>query len=113
MQGRLQLPPSRQTTASAALTIPATPTILASGDLMCAHGLPGTAEVAVQSGLQAAHQIPVGRKQVSARRVSAEPADAGYAVRSFRNRDLGSTTCISCGHAGAYVGRLHSGRLAL
>ena len=31
------------------------------------------------------------------------------AVRSFRNRDLGSTICISYGR-GACVGRLRSGR---
>ena len=88
------------------LTIPGHPEIFVLGDLMSAHGLPGVAEVAMQSGLYAARQI---RRQVEGReRPAGDPeADGGNAARPFRYRDLGSAAYISRGRAAVAAGRLH------
>jgi NADH:ubiquinone reductase (H+-translocating) len=88
------------------LTIPGHPEIFVLGDLMSAHGLPGMAEVAMQSGLYAARQI---RRQAGGRKRPAgdpEP-DGGNAARPFRYRDLGSAAYISRGRAAVAAGRLH------
>ena len=95
------------------LTIPGHPEVFVLGDLMSAHGLPGVAEVAMQSGLYAARQI---RRQVEGReRPAGDPeADGGNAARPFRYRDLGSAAYISRGRAAVAAGRLHfSGFLGL
>src|SRR5580692_10310914 len=88
------------------LTIPGHPEVFVLGDLMSAHGLPGMAEVAMQSGLYAARQI---RRQVEGReRPAGDPeADGGNAARPFRYRDLGSAAYISRGRAAVAAGRLH------
>jgi len=88
------------------LTIPGHPELFVLGDLMSAHGLPGVAEVAMQSGLYAARQI---RRQAEGReRPAGDPgADGGNAARPFRYRDLGSAAYISRGRAAVAAGRLH------
>jgi NADH dehydrogenase len=90
------------------LTIPGHPEIFVLGDLMSAHGLPGVAEVAMQSGLYAARRI---QRQVEGReRPASEPeADGGNAARPFRYRDLGSAAYISRGRAAVSAGPLHFG----
>jgi NADH dehydrogenase len=88
------------------LTIPGHPEVFVLGDLMSAYGLPGMAEVAMQSGLYAARQI---RRQAEGReRPAGDPeADGGNAARPFRYRDLGSAAYISRGRAAVAAGRLH------
>ena len=67
---------------------------------MTLNGLPGLAEVAMQSGAHAGHEI--------ARTV----LDPGRQAEPFRYRDLGSAAYISRGHALLRVGPVHlSGRL--
>jgi NADH dehydrogenase len=91
------------------LTIPGHPEIFVLGDLMSRRGLPGVAEVAMQSGLYAAHRI---RRQAEGREHPAgapEASGSGDAVRPFRYRDLGSAAYISRGRAVISVGRLHAG----
>jgi NADH:ubiquinone reductase (H+-translocating) len=87
------------------LTIPGHPEVFVLGDLMSAHGLPGVAEVAMQSGLYAARQI---RRQTGGReRPAGDPEAGGNASRPFRYHDLGSAAYISRGRAVATAGRLH------
>lgn len=75
------------------LTIPGHPEVFVVGDLMSLDGLPGLAQVAIQSGRHAARTI--------ARRV------AGDATRQrFRYRDLGTMATISRFRALAAVGRM-------
>jgi NADH dehydrogenase len=57
------------------------PEVFAVGDMMALNGLPGVAEVAMQSGIHAARTI--------SRRLKGEPA------QPFRYRDLGSMATIS------------------
>jgi NADH dehydrogenase len=76
------------------LTIPGHPEIMVTGDAMSLDGLPGVAEVAMQTGLYAAHRIR--------REVRGEPAG-----KPFRYHDLGSAAYISRGSAVMKVGRLH------
>jgi NADH dehydrogenase len=78
------------------LTLPGHPRVYVTGDLMSVPGLPGVAEVAMQSGLHAARRI---RREVS-----------GHAeARPFKYRDLGSAAYISRGRAVVSMGRWHLG----
>ncbi|HXF18870.1 MAG TPA: NAD(P)/FAD-dependent oxidoreductase [Streptosporangiaceae bacterium] len=76
------------------LTIPGHPEIMVTGDAMSLDGLPGVAEVAMQTGLYAARRIR--------REVRGEPAG-----KPFRYHDLGSAAYISRGSAVMKVGGLH------
>jgi NADH dehydrogenase len=76
------------------LTVPGHPEISVVGDLMDRDGLPGVAEVAMQSGLYAGLRI---------RRRLAGTATA----RPFRYRDLGSAAYLARGRAVVSVGRVH------
>ncbi len=75
------------------LTIPGHPEISVIGDMMSLRGLPGVAEVAMQSGFYAGRRI----KHELAGQVPA---------RSFRYRDLGSAAYISRGNAVVSAGPL-------
>jgi NADH:ubiquinone reductase (H+-translocating) len=77
------------------LTVAGHPEISVVGDLM-SIGLPGVAEVAMQSGYYAARRI---RHQVEQRTTSVKP---------FRYHDLGSAAYISRGRAVMSVGRFHA-----
>ena len=66
------------------LTIPGHPEITVAGDLMSLHGLPGVAEVAMQSGLYVARRIK--------HEVAGQPER-----KPFRYHDLGSAAYISRG----------------
>ena len=83
-QGRIAVLPD--------LTVSGHPEIRVVGDVMNLHGLPGVAEVAMQSGHHAASEI---RKQIS---------DPEAPTSPFRYRDLGSAAYISHGHAVLKVG---------
>jgi NADH:quinone reductase (non-electrogenic) len=63
-------------------TLPGHPEVFVVGDLMAFDGLPGLAEVAIQSGRHAAGEI--------ARRL-----DGDHRRRTFRYRDLGTLTAVS------------------
>jgi NADH:quinone reductase (non-electrogenic) len=63
-------------------TLPGHPEVFVVGDLMALDGLPGLAEVAIQSGRHAAGEI--------ARHIGGEPRR-----RPFRYRDLGTLTAVS------------------
>jgi NADH dehydrogenase len=76
------------------LTIPGHPEISVVGDLMSFEGLPGVAEVAMQSGYFAGRRIH--------RRVCGE-----IAVHDFKYRDFGSAAYISRGDAVVEMGPLH------
>ena len=78
------------------LTIPGHPEIFVVGDLMSLDKLPGVAEVAMQSGLHAAHEI---RHAIAGQEWS----------RPFKYRDLGSAAYISRGRAVVSAGRLQFG----
>ena len=75
------------------LTVPGHPEIMVAGDMMSLHGLPGVAEVAMQSGLYAARRIK--------RALAGKPL-----VKPFRYYDLGSAAYISRGSAVMSVGKL-------
>jgi len=81
------------------LTIPGHPEIFVLGDMMSLDDLPGVAEVAMQSGLYAAHQI----------RRRAPGAATGGADKPFRYRDLGSAAYISRGRAVVTAGPMQLG----
>jgi NADH dehydrogenase len=74
-------------------TLPGHPEVFVVGDLMALDDLPGVAQVAIQSGEHAAHQI--------ARRLRGEPAG-----QPFRYKDKGSMATVSRFHAVARVGWL-------
>ena len=74
-------------------TLPGHAEVFVIGDLMSLDGLPGVAQVAIQSGRHAAETI--------VRRLAGDPTR-----RSFRYRDLGTMATISCLRAIAVVGRL-------
>jgi NADH dehydrogenase len=74
-------------------TLPGRPEVFVVGDLMSLDGLPGVAQVAIQSGRHAAETI--------LRRLD---GDAGE--RPFRYRDRGTMATISRFHAIASVGRV-------
>jgi NADH dehydrogenase len=76
---------------NADLTLPGHPEVYVVGDMMALDGLPGVAQVAMQGGKHAAHQI--------ARRLHGEDAGA-----PFRYRDKGSMATVSRFHAVASVG---------
>ena len=75
------------------LTIPGHPDISAIGDMMSLRGLPGVAEVAMQSGLYAGRRI---RNRLE-----------GRETRPFRYYDLGSAAYISRGNAVVSAGPVH------
>jgi len=75
------------------LTIPGYPDISVIGDTMSLRGLPGVAEVAMQTGLYAGHRIR--------RRLAAEPE------KPFRYHDLGSAAYIARGNAVVSAGPVH------
>jgi NADH dehydrogenase len=75
-------------------TLPGHPEVFVVGDLMSLDHLPGVAEVAMQSGIHAAHTI--------ARRLS---GDTGQ--RPFRYRDLGTMATIARFRAVVFIGRIH------
>ena len=76
-------------------SLPGHPEVFVVGDLMALDGLPGVAEVAMQSGRHAARTIM--------RRLAGKPA------RSFRYHDLGTVAVISRFRAVAKVGPLRVG----
>ena len=76
------------------LTIPGHPEISVVGDMMSFDGLPGVAEVAMQSGYFAGRRIH--------RRVNGE-----VSVHEFKYRDFGSAAYISRGDAVVAMGPLH------
>jgi len=80
-------------------SLPGHPEIFVVGDLMALHGLPGLAEVAMQSGHHAARTI--------ARRLQ------GHASKPFRYIDLGTMSTIARFRAVASIGRIQlSGPIA-
>ena len=79
-------------------SLPGFPEVFVVGDMMLLDGLPGVAEVAMQSGRHAARTI--------VRRVNS--ADA---ARPFRYRDLGTAATIARFRALVYRGRLHAAGL--
>ncbi|HYN95117.1 MAG TPA: NAD(P)/FAD-dependent oxidoreductase [Pilimelia sp.] len=83
--GRLQVNPD--------CSVPGHPEIFAVGDMMALDGLPGVAQVAIQSGRHAAGQIR--------RRLGGEPTG-----QPFRYKDKGSMATISRFSAVASVGKL-------
>jgi NADH:ubiquinone reductase (H+-translocating) len=76
-------------------SLPGHPEVFVVGDLMALHDLPGVAEVAMQSGAHAAHNI--------VRRLEGKP------TRPFRYRDLGTLAVISRFRAVAKIGPLRVG----
>jgi NADH dehydrogenase len=76
-------------------SLPCHPEVFVVGDLMALGGLPGVAEVAMQSGAHAAHTI--------VRRLEGKPA------RPFRYHDLGTLAVISRFRAVAKIGPLRVG----
>src|SRR3954452_11602392 len=76
------------------LTIPGHPEISVVGDMMSLKGLPGVAEVAMQSGFY------------TGRRVRAVEAGRAW-DKPFRYRDFGSAAYISRGRAVVSVGKVH------
>ncbi len=83
--GRVQVRPD--------LTLPGHPEVFVVGDLMSLDGLPGVAQVAIQSGQHAAETVR--------RRLAAQGRD-----RPFRYRDRGSLATISRFRAVGTLGRL-------
>jgi NADH:quinone reductase (non-electrogenic) len=75
-------------------TLPGHPEVFVVGDLMALNGLPGIAEVAIQSGLHAAGEI---RRRLHD---DTEP-------RPLRYRDLGTVAAISRYYAIGQRGRIH------
>jgi NADH dehydrogenase len=76
-------------------SLPGHPEVFVVGDLMALDGLPGLAEVAMQSGHHAARTIVRGLE--------------GHAPERFRYRDLGTMATISRFRAVASIGRLQVG----
>jgi NADH dehydrogenase len=68
------------------LSLPGHPNILVTGDMMSLNKLPGVAEVAMQTGLHAAHRI-------------AHESQGQTYDKPFKYHDLGSAAYISRGHA--------------
>jgi NADH:ubiquinone reductase (H+-translocating) len=81
------------------LTIAGHPEIFVVGDMMSLRGLPGVAEVAMQTGLYAGRRI---RHRLAGER----------AGRPFRYHDLGSAAYIARGNAVVKAGPVHVGGLA-
>jgi NADH:ubiquinone reductase (H+-translocating) len=80
-------------------TLPGHPEVFVVGDLMSLDHLPGVAEVAMQSGIHAAHIITHRLK-----------GDTGQ--RPFRYRDLGTMATIARFRALMFIGRIHVTGLA-
>jgi NADH dehydrogenase len=80
-------------------TLPGHPEVFVVGDLMSLDHLPGVAEVAMQSGIHAAHTIT--------RRLS---GDTGQ--RPFRYHDLGTMATIARFRAVVFIGRVRVSGLA-
>ena len=80
-------------------TLPGHPEVFVIGDLMSLDGLPGVAQVAIQSGRHAAATI--------ARRLRGDAAE-----RPFRYRDRGTMATVSRFHAVASVGRVRMSGIA-
>ncbi len=76
------------------LTIAGHPEISVIGDMMSLRGLPGVAEVAMQTGLYAGHRV---RRMI---------LDEHAATKPFRYRDLGSAAYVSRGRAVVSAGPL-------
>jgi NADH:ubiquinone reductase (H+-translocating) len=85
-QGRIAVNPD--------CTVPGHPEIRVVGDVMSLRGLPGVAEVAMQSGWHAASEI---RRRID---------DPAVPAKNFRYIDLGNAAYISKGHAVLKVGPL-------
>jgi NADH dehydrogenase len=81
--GRVQVHPD--------CSLPGHPEVFVVGDLMALHGLPGVAEVAMQSGSHAARTIVRGLR--------------GHAPEPFRYHDLGTMATIARFRAVATIGR--------
>jgi NADH dehydrogenase len=75
-------------------TLPGHPEVFVVGDLMSLNHLPGVAEVAMQSGIHAAHTIT--------RRLRGDTDQ-----RPFRYRDLGTMATIARFRAVVFIGRVH------
>jgi NADH dehydrogenase len=88
--GRVQVSPD--------CSVPGYPEVFVVGDMMALNGLPGVAEVAMQSGVHAAHTI--GRR-----------LRGNDAMRAFHYRDLGTLAAISRFKAVAKIGPLRIGGL--
>lgn len=78
--------------------LPGHPDVWVIGDLMALAGLPGVAEVAIQTGIHAAREIR--------RHVAADPAREPAKSQPFKYRDLGSMASVARFHAVASVGPL-------
>jgi NADH dehydrogenase len=76
-------------------SLPGHPEVFVVGDLMALDDLPGVAEVAIQSGVHAAHTIR--------RRLEGKPSQA------FRYRDLGTLATVSRFNAVAKIGFVEVG----
>jgi NADH:ubiquinone reductase (H+-translocating) len=79
-------------------SLPGHPEVFVVGDLMALNGLPGLAEVAMQSGRHAARTIVRGLR--------------GHPPEPFRYRDLGTMATVSRFRAVVSVGRLQVGGFA-
>jgi NADH dehydrogenase len=77
-------------------TLPGHPEVFVVGDMMALDGLPGVAQVAIQSGEHAADQI--------GRRLRGDEKE-----RPFRYKDKGAMATVSRFHAVASIGRLRLG----
>jgi NADH:quinone reductase (non-electrogenic) len=95
VQAGLEPTPSGQVPVLPDCTLPGHPEVYVVGDLMSLHGLPGLAEVAIQSGRHAAAEL---RRRLDG---DAEP-------RPFRYRDLGSLAAVSRYYA---IGERHRVRV--
>ncbi|MGH9047046.1 MAG: NAD(P)/FAD-dependent oxidoreductase [Acidimicrobiales bacterium] len=92
-QGRVEVLPD--------CSLPGHPEVFVVGDMMSLDGLPGVAEVAMQSGAHAARSIAKRLKK----------GDSGPG-RSFRYRDLGSMATIARFRGVAKIGRLELSGIA-
>jgi NADH dehydrogenase len=94
----LELAPDGRVPVLADCSLPGYPEVFVVGDMMALGGLPGVAEVALQSGRHAAAQIE--------RRLS-----GGGSTAPFRYRDLGTLASISRFYAVAQIGPLRAAGL--
>jgi NADH:ubiquinone reductase (H+-translocating) len=88
-------------------SLPGHPEVFVVGDLMTLNGLPGVAEVAMQSGAHAARVI-LRRQRNTQRGPEASPPSPGP---PFRYRDLGSMATIARFRGVAKIGRIEVGGL--
>ncbi|MFI6604479.1 NAD(P)/FAD-dependent oxidoreductase [Nonomuraea sp. NPDC050536] len=78
------------------LTVPGHPEISVIGDMMSLYGLPGVAEVAMQTGLYTGHRLK-------------QRAEGKTVDKPFKYRDLGSAAYIAHGNAVVSAGPLKAG----